>query len=202
MCGPLLQTQECNKNDCPVACQVSDWTAWGTCDQDCGTGAFVRKRTVEKPAAFGGAACPELADQGACNTQACPVDKLGVLIKRIRHLELMDRVNTLEEQAIQTAQDSVAKDTFNVAAQAADASITPISAISISETVTHGAHSHLSASQRLAQMHPAVVAAAHPYIRPSITQILQSQFMVDELAKFATKQSALDERRAQFKHKP
>jgi len=188
VCGVNIAEQECNKQDCPVDCQVSDWTAWGDCDQPCGTGSFARKRTITKPAAFGGQKCPELSDLGACNTQECPVDKLGVLIHRIRHLELQDRVGSLEEAAVQSAQASVAKTAFDLASQSA------VSAISLKES----AHTHSQATttttstQHLRTMHPTVVAAAHPYLRPSVTQLLQSEMVVNELAKFAERHKKIE----------
>jgi hypothetical protein len=139
-----------------------------------------------------------LSDEGACNTQECPVDKLSILIKRIRHLELQDRVGSLEENAIQQAQKSVETTAFGLAAAAA----TPVSvsAISLKETVHHGVHAHagvslgMTHSQQLAHMHPTLVLAAHPFTRPSITQLLQSEILVDELAKWAQKQDEIEQR--------
>jgi len=199
-CGPSIASQECNKQPCPVNCEVGEWTAWGDCDQPCGTGSYSRKRSITTPTAFGGLPCDPLDDVGACNTQECPVDKLAVLIKRIRHLELQDRVNTLEEQAVQQAQTAVAQTAFDLAKTAA------VSTISLSETVTHGALAHAQAQARaqaqaqvhsaahLRTLHPALVAAAHPFIQPSITQLLQSEVLVDELAKFAARKQQIEQR--------
>jgi len=204
-CGVDVQEQECNKQACPVDCQVGEWTAWGTCDSDCGTGSTQRTRQVTTPASVGGTACPDLTDLSTCNTQDCPVDKLGVLIKRIRHLELQDRVNSLEESAIQQAQASVAVDVQKLASQAvATPTATPVAAISLRETVHHGVGvgagvntydmARLTNSQRLHNLHPTLVAAAHPYIRPSVTQLLQSEVLVDELARFAERQGDIERR--------
>jgi len=142
-----------------------------------------------------GAPCGDTTDEGACNTQACPVDKLATLVKRIRHLELQDRVGNLEEQAITDAQNSVAQTVGTLAAAAVSQSAVPatsVSTLQISERVTHG--NHLTMSQKLSMMHPTLVLAAHPYTRPSITQLLQSEVLVDELAKWAEKQDQIEQR--------
>jgi len=193
VCGPELQAQDCNKQACPVDCQLSDWSSWGTCDSDCGTGSNTRTRSIVTAPTVDGAPCGDTTDEGACNTQACPVDKLATLVKRIRHLELQDRVGNLETQAITDAQNSVAQTVGTLAAAAVSQSAIPatsVSTLQISEHVTH----RLTMSQKLSMMHPTLVLAAHPYSRPSITQLLQSEVLVDELAKWAEKQDQIERR--------
>ena len=58
----------------PVNCQVSDWGAWGACDQ--ATGKKSRSRTVTKPAANGGQTCPLLEDVTTCPVN-CQVSDWG-----------------------------------------------------------------------------------------------------------------------------
>jgi len=119
-------------------------------------------------------------------------------VTRIRHLELQDRVGTLEEDAIQAAQQTV-EQTVSTAAAAAAAPVS-VSAISLKETVRHGGQAHASAkseqtlSQKLSRVHLLLVMAAHPYARPSITQLLQSEVLVDELAKWAKRQEEIEQR--------
>lgn len=83
-CPVLSETKPCNEQSCqipptvsvasPVNCEVSAWTAWSQCDKSCGGGNQTRTRTVTKPAANGGTACPALTETQPCNTQKCPVD--------------------------------------------------------------------------------------------------------------------------------
>jgi hypothetical protein len=61
------QTRTCNTFVCPVD---GGWSAFGSCDQFCGTGSQSRTCTSPVPA-HGGASCPGSAT-GACNTAACP----------------------------------------------------------------------------------------------------------------------------------
>jgi len=201
VCGPTLDDQDCNKQDCPKQCILSDWTAWGTCDSPCGTGSYTRTRTITQAPTPGQPPCGDLSDDGACNTQPCPVDRLSELVKRIRHLELQDRVGTLEEQAVQQAQDSVAKSAFGLASAVASATQTPtVAALELKETITHGhaatvqTHIELTQSQELYHMHPTLVMAAHPFTRPSLTQLLSSEILVDELAKWAQRQDEIEKR--------
>jgi hypothetical protein len=75
-CPELREERACNTNPCPVDCEVTDWTAWGTCSKVCGGGEETRTRRISRLAAHGGTACPtpaQLVDKRACNTQPCPV---------------------------------------------------------------------------------------------------------------------------------
>jgi len=72
-CPAVTETRDCNKQACPVDCQVSGWSGWSACDKTCGGGRQTRTRTVIRNAANGGASCPALSQTQACNTQACPV---------------------------------------------------------------------------------------------------------------------------------
>lgn len=73
-CGNTTETQACNTAQCPVNCEVSAWTGFSTCSQPCGTGTQTRTRTITKPAANGGTACPTLAETTTCNTMPCPTN--------------------------------------------------------------------------------------------------------------------------------
>lgn len=73
-CGSLVETEECNKQPCPVDCKVSEWNVWTACDKECGTGKQSRSRTVTTPAAYGGEECPVLGEEEECNRNPCPVD--------------------------------------------------------------------------------------------------------------------------------
>jgi len=83
-CPVVSETKSCNEQSCqvnptvsaatPVNCEVSAWSAWSKCDKNCGGGSQTRTRTITKPAANGGTACPVLTETQPCNIQACPVD--------------------------------------------------------------------------------------------------------------------------------
>jgi len=64
----------CTLGACGVDCVVSNWGGYGSCDKSCGGGSQTRLRTILMGSANGGAACPTLEDQRACNTGCCPVN--------------------------------------------------------------------------------------------------------------------------------
>jgi len=59
--------------EAPFACQVSTWSSWSACSVSCGSGTQISTRTITYPAMGGGATCPALTQQQACNTEACPL---------------------------------------------------------------------------------------------------------------------------------
>ena len=44
----------CTDNHCAVDCGWSDWTEWGVCDKECGTGVQFAYRSANHPAAING----------------------------------------------------------------------------------------------------------------------------------------------------
>ncbi|XP_069067932.1 thrombospondin type-1 domain-containing protein 7A [Pleurodeles waltl] len=57
--------------ECPVNCQLSDWSSWSECSQQCGlTGKMVRRRKVIQPCQGDGRPCPSQMEQ----TKPCPVN--------------------------------------------------------------------------------------------------------------------------------
>uniref|UniRef100_H2ZWX4 Thrombospondin type 1 domain containing 7A n=1 Tax=Latimeria chalumnae TaxID=7897 RepID=H2ZWX4_LATCH len=56
--------------ECPVNCQLSDWSRWSECSQTCGlTGRMWRRRMVIQPSQGDGRPCPSLMTQ----SKPCPV---------------------------------------------------------------------------------------------------------------------------------
>nr|XP_034985345.1 thrombospondin type-1 domain-containing protein 7A isoform X1 [Zootoca vivipara] len=56
--------------ECPVNCQLSDWSPWSECSQACGlAGRMLRRRTIIQPFQGDGRPCPSLMEQ----FKPCPV---------------------------------------------------------------------------------------------------------------------------------
>merc|ERR1719238_97430 len=55
----------------PTNCVVSKWSAWSKCSASCGGGVQTRSRAVLTQPTNGGASCPTLNEQQACNTHKC-----------------------------------------------------------------------------------------------------------------------------------
>jgi hypothetical protein len=74
-CPGLTQFVECNTQDCPIDCKMSDWTAHTECTLSCGGGEQDWKREVVIAPAFGGVTCPRDWDKTEpCNEDPCPID--------------------------------------------------------------------------------------------------------------------------------
>jgi len=74
-CEALEMNTTCaNISQCPSHCEVSEWSAWGTCSEDCGTGTWSRSRSIVQQVMFQGRVCPHLDETGVCNTHACAVN--------------------------------------------------------------------------------------------------------------------------------
>ncbi|XP_069066851.1 SCO-spondin-like [Pleurodeles waltl] len=72
-CGSeVMETQECNKQPCPVDCMLSEWSPWSECSATCGGGFSVRNRTVLAPGEPEGQPCPnQMVFHRSCNTHNC-----------------------------------------------------------------------------------------------------------------------------------
>jgi hypothetical protein len=73
-CPAAEERRECNIAECPVNCELSDWSQFPDCSVTCGSGTRTRYRSIDVTSAFGGTECGELTDPETCNTQHCPVD--------------------------------------------------------------------------------------------------------------------------------
>jgi hypothetical protein len=72
-------TNECNMDECPTDCVVSEWGAFAACTQSCtvagsSSGTMTRLRNVTVQAHEGGKPCPTLTNSDACNPHPCPID--------------------------------------------------------------------------------------------------------------------------------
>lgn len=73
-CPSTTGTRNCNTQNCPADCAVSEWSNWRRCTKTCGGGSQKRYRTVTVHAAYEGVPCPALMNERKCNAQECPID--------------------------------------------------------------------------------------------------------------------------------
>jgi len=74
-CPAHTDVRECNTQDCPVDCKMSDWSAYSVCSKSCGEGFQSRTRHVISEAANGGEECAEsITSVRFCAKQGCPTD--------------------------------------------------------------------------------------------------------------------------------
>jgi len=71
VCPALEDEKSCNTDQCPVDCEVEDWSSWSDCSATCGGGNKTRGRGVVQEAENGGAVCPALEEKEPCNTDQC-----------------------------------------------------------------------------------------------------------------------------------
>eukprot|EP00440_Ansanella_granifera_P010536 gb/GFBE01011429.1/.p1 GENE.gb/GFBE01011429.1/~~gb/GFBE01011429.1/.p1 ORF type:complete len:1322 (+),score=241.23 gb/GFBE01011429.1/:1-3966(+) len=75
--GGTEQSRNCSMADCPLDCEMSDWTSWIGCSVTCGPGHNQRTREITRPATHGGRECEYsnfTLDQKYCSLDDCPVD--------------------------------------------------------------------------------------------------------------------------------
>ncbi|KAL5250413.1 hypothetical protein ACHWQZ_G016220 [Mnemiopsis leidyi] len=68
-CPPLSETKPCNPPPpiCTETCQVTEWSKWSNCDEECGPGTQTRTREVVKTSADE-RACPKLEERRECDS--------------------------------------------------------------------------------------------------------------------------------------
>eukprot|EP00923_Selenidium_pygospionis_P010994 GHVN01019179.1.p1 GENE.GHVN01019179.1~~GHVN01019179.1.p1 ORF type:complete len:977 (+),score=72.94 GHVN01019179.1:1725-4655(+) len=71
LCPPLEESLFCNTFGCSRNCEVEDWSAWSTCDKDCGLGVQRRSRARLVEAENLGRPCGTLAEERPCFNQIC-----------------------------------------------------------------------------------------------------------------------------------
>jgi len=76
-CGVLTQVEECNKRECPIDCEVSEWSSAHACSHSCGQlGTQIRHRSINIYPAYGGTECPHLSETKECGAEPCAIDCL------------------------------------------------------------------------------------------------------------------------------
>lgn len=71
------ETRSCGGQNCPIDCEVHEWSEWGNCTEDCGGGERLRVKAIVIPPQNGGEPCPPMEDNSTCNDDACPIIKAG-----------------------------------------------------------------------------------------------------------------------------
>ena len=73
--GGQCSAELSQSSNCPVPCAGS-WSTWSPCTKICGGGTSQQTYTINRPASFGGTACPATNNQvntQTCNSQSCHV---------------------------------------------------------------------------------------------------------------------------------
>ncbi len=65
-CPSLSESRPCNYQECPVHCEVSDWSNWSECDEVYGGGSQIRTRDILSYPNSTGNPCPTLMDVRDC----------------------------------------------------------------------------------------------------------------------------------------
>jgi len=70
-CPPSQEERACDLGPCAKLCEVTAWSAWGSCTVECGSGVASRSREILTAAPD---ICPTLLSTRECNPQSCPRD--------------------------------------------------------------------------------------------------------------------------------
>lgn len=79
ICQDLEEVTSCDEGACPVKCETTEWSNWGSCSKTCTSsdgksGKQYRTRSITQIALHGGAVCPTLTSKQDCGEADCPVD--------------------------------------------------------------------------------------------------------------------------------
>jgi hypothetical protein len=73
-CPALSASSACATFLCAFNCEMSTWSTFGTCSENCGGGIHSKTRSVIKASIAGGVECESLTREENCNAHPCPVD--------------------------------------------------------------------------------------------------------------------------------
>ncbi|CAK8681977.1 unnamed protein product, partial [Clavelina lepadiformis] len=55
----MKEMRTCTMMDCPMDCEISEWSSWSACSQSCGDGRQERRRHISRPLQYGEVPCPD-----------------------------------------------------------------------------------------------------------------------------------------------
>lgn len=67
----LEQVEKCMLPECPIDCELTEWSQWSECNKSCGKGHMIRTRVIQMEPQFGGAPCPETVQRKKCRIRKC-----------------------------------------------------------------------------------------------------------------------------------
>ncbi|KAG5199581.1 spondin-1 [Ovis aries] len=67
----LEQVEKCMLPECPIDCELTEWSQWSECNKSCGKGHMIRTRMIQMEPQFGGAPCPETVQRKKCRIRKC-----------------------------------------------------------------------------------------------------------------------------------
>ncbi|RLV95868.1 hypothetical protein DV515_00012728 [Chloebia gouldiae] len=67
----LEQAEKCMLPECPIHCELTEWSQWSECNTSCGKGHMIRTRMIKIEPQFGGTACPETIQRTKCRVRKC-----------------------------------------------------------------------------------------------------------------------------------
>ncbi|XP_054827813.1 spondin-1 isoform X1 [Eublepharis macularius] len=67
----LEQVEKCMLPECPINCELTEWSQWSECNKSCGKGHMIRTRIIDMEPQFGGAPCPETVQRKKCRIRKC-----------------------------------------------------------------------------------------------------------------------------------
>jgi hypothetical protein len=91
-CEITYRTQTCIGTTCPQDCMVSEWAAYGKCDQV--SGKKLRTRTVKVPVLFDGKKCPALEEDANCAVD-CQLSEYTPYAECVKSTGLSKRTRTV-----------------------------------------------------------------------------------------------------------
>ncbi|XP_032633840.1 spondin-1 [Chelonoidis abingdonii] len=67
----LEQVEKCMLPECPIDCELTEWSKWSECNKSCGKGHIIRTRMIKMEPQFGGTPCPETVQRKKCRIRKC-----------------------------------------------------------------------------------------------------------------------------------
>lgn len=73
----LKQMEKCMLPECPINCELTEWSHWSECNKSCGKGHMIRTRMITLEPQFGGGVCPETVQRKKCRIRKCQKNSGG-----------------------------------------------------------------------------------------------------------------------------